>query len=125
MSEILRLVTSSLLDCSHQTRAIQVELETKFHRKDLGDRVRKVQDLENGLLRKVVERDQVRKVGQLIYRNEQDSEAGEEGEGGEETDKRERESKVKGLQDEIKELKEEIEEEMSELRAEIAELSEI
>lgn len=124
MSEILRLVTSSLLDCSHESRVIQTELETKFQRKDLSDLVGRIQDLENKLLRNIVERDQIRKIDQLRKEEGQEDED-QEGEGlslEEREKKLEDEKKVEKLEKEIGGIKEEIEDQMMEIRAEIAEL---
>lgn len=124
MSEILRLVTSSLLDCSHESRVIQTELETKFQRKDLSDLVGRIQDLENKLLRNIVERDQIRKIDQL-RKEEGQVDEDQEGEGlslEEREKKLEDEKKVEKLEKEIGGIKEEIEDQMMEIRAELAEL---
>ncbi len=138
MTQILRLVTSGLLECSHEVRAIQIELggptssssstaaaadaagttaetgasSTQFNRPDLAKLVGSVQDLENALLRKIVQRDQARRLASLASPS---AEADADGNGS-------KEAEVRQAQRDIAGIKEEINEKMQEVNAEIAEL---
>ncbi|PWN30016.1 hypothetical protein BDZ90DRAFT_229053 [Jaminaea rosea] len=64
ISRIVSLVTTGLLDCAHETRSLSLELRhnESFARPDLARMVDGVQEAENEVLRKVVKRDQVRRV---------------------------------------------------------------
>ncbi|KDN52276.1 hypothetical protein K437DRAFT_254464 [Tilletiaria anomala UBC 951] len=112
MTQILRLVTSGLLECSHEVRAIQIELQSQasFNRPDLAEVVSSVQDLENSLLRKIVARDQALRLEAL--------EAGSPSTGL----ARDRSEDVAEYQEQIAHIKQEIMERMQDISAEIAEL---
>lgn len=66
VARVISLVTSGLLDCGHETRAIELELTHSANLQPdgapLGRLIGQVQDRENEVLRKVVKRDQIRRV---------------------------------------------------------------
>lgn len=103
-TKIVSLVTSGLLDSSHIVRAIETELRTRFHEVQLADLVGKVQDLENKVLRNIVQRDQIVRSAQLEGRQE-DHES------------------INRYNHEVQDYREEIQELMSEINAEVAELT--
>lgn len=99
-AKILSLVTSGLLDCSHSVRAIETELRSALNRPDLALLVGRVQDLENSVLRNIVERDQSKRRASL-----QDREVGDE---------------LNQLDDRIQSDRASIQETMDEIQGEIA-----
>ena len=150
MSQILRLVTTGLLECSHEVRAIQIELAAprsadatsplgamddgaevrstpsitgtaagegemslkspqprpaELIRPDLAAIIGSVQDLENALLRQIVQRDQARRLERI----ESDSVTNTS-------------EDIAQAQREIARIKGEITEKMQEINAEMAEL---
>lgn len=68
-NKVLSLVTSGLLDCSHAVRTVETELRTALGRPDLARLVGRVQDLENAVLRSVVERDQTKRRAKVEGRD--------------------------------------------------------
>jgi len=101
-SKILALVTSGLLDCSHSARAIETELKTALQRTDLARLVGQVQDQENIVLRKVVERDQNKRIAKIEGRDLNDV--------------------IQQSNQQINQARERIQEKMEDIAAEMAEL---
>lgn len=73
MTRIISLVTSGLLDCSHETRTIATQLSSNDDgdgdgaaaarlRPDLARLIGKIQDTENAVLRAIVKRDTIRRT---------------------------------------------------------------
>lgn len=132
ITRIVSLVTSGLLDCAHETRALSLEVRHGSHygerRAELADQVDAVQEAENDVLRKVVRRDQARKVeverGEQVawgvLRARRDVGGDQEEEAGEEQSFAEQ---IAGLTREIERLRGEvIGEILRELRGEMADL---
>ncbi|PWN32185.1 uncharacterized protein FA14DRAFT_182097 [Meira miltonrushii] len=101
-SKILSLVTSGLLDCSHSARTIETELRTALQRPDLARMVGQVQDHENSVLRKIVERDQTKRIAKLEGRDLNDA--------------------IQFSNQQINQARERIQESMEDIAAEMAEL---
>jgi hypothetical protein len=102
-TKILSLVTSGLLDSSHCVRAVETELRSRFNQATLADYVGKVQDLENIVLRTIVERDQTRRSAMV------------EGRDVDEDSLRQKDQSIQANRQEIQDL-------MAEINAEVAEL---
>lgn len=114
LTRVIGLVTSGLLDCAHETRTIALELASPTTcttpREDLSRLVGQVQDGENEVLRKVVRRDQLRRMASIDNTDEQD-EAGDSSE------------EVEKLRVEIEQVRRgKIQELLGELRAEMTDL---
>lgn len=101
-AKIVSLVTSGLLDCSHCVRAIETELRTQLGREDLASLVGKVQDIENRVLRTIVQRDQNRRIGKVEGRDMSES--------------------IAQANSDISSLRRDIQDSMEEINAEIADL---
>lgn len=104
-AKILSLVTSGLLDSSHSVRAVETELRSRFHQNQLADLVGQVQDLENKVLRKIVQRDQDNRKAAL------------EGRDIDQKALRQQDSAIQDCRQEIQEL-------VAEINAEVAEMQE-
>ncbi|CAO1621008.1 unnamed protein product [Sympodiomycopsis kandeliae] len=118
MTRIISLVTSGLLDCSHETRTIALQLkdhsesestdqEDKALSLRLSGIINKVQDTENEILKAIVRRDTIRRVAkgeQRILNSEQEAE-------------------VQEIDDTVKQLREEkVQEYVDDIRAEMTDL---
>lgn len=113
MTRIISLVTSGLLDCSHETRTIALQLNDdgsdsesegqrqSTYRPDMARLIGKIQDTENEVLRCIVKRDTIRRTAKG---EERELSAQEQEEVQESTRlvQRLREEKVQELVDEIR-----------------------
>lgn len=104
-TKILSLVTSGLLDSSHCVRAVETELRSRFNQSTLAGYVGQVQNLENKVLRCIVERDQSKRTAMV------------EGRDVDEESLRQKDASVREYRQEIQDL-------MAEINAEVAELQE-
>lgn len=102
-TKILSLVTSGLLDSSHCVRAVETELRTRFNQVTIANYIGQVQDLENKVLRSIVERDQSKRTAMVEGRDIDDESL------------RQKDKNVTVYRQEIQEL-------MAEINAEVAEL---
>jgi hypothetical protein len=103
--KILALVTSGLLDSSHSVRAIETELRTRFNQPLLADLIGKIQDLENAVLRSIVQRDRTIRKANVEGRDIHDG------------DIQQKNLTIQNCRQEIQEL-------MTEVNAEVAEMAE-
>jgi hypothetical protein len=104
-TKILSLVTSGLLDSSHCVRAVETELRSRFNQPTLANYVGQVQDLENKVLRCIVERDQTKRTA-MVQGRDIDRES-----------LRQKDANVREYRQEIQDL-------IAEINAEVAELQE-
>lgn len=104
-AKILSLVTSGLLDSSHSVRTVETELRSRFHQNALADMVGQVQDLENQVLRKIVQRDQDKRKA-VVEGRDTDQEA-----------LRQQDAAIRDCRQQIQEL-------ITEINAEVAEMQE-
>lgn len=109
MTRILGLVTSGLLDCSHESRTIALQLNENENpgAGQMASLVNRIQDTENVILRQIVKRDTIRRTAKSEGRQLTSQE----------------EEEVKGLTQEVKQLREEkVQEYVDEIRAEMTDL---
>uniref|UniRef100_V5E6H1 Uncharacterized protein n=2 Tax=Kalmanozyma brasiliensis (strain GHG001) TaxID=1365824 RepID=V5E6H1_KALBG len=105
----MQITTQGLIECGHRLRAIQTEL-AHSNAPQLAPLVDAIQNRENTVLRKVVERDQLRKT---TLKPE---------DGQVERDEDEARERIKALDEEVKLVRTEIAELMQEVYAESVEL---
>ncbi|EST05866.2 hypothetical protein PSEUBRA_004914 [Kalmanozyma brasiliensis GHG001] len=109
LAQIMQITTQGLIECGHRLRAIQTEL-AHSNAPQLAPLVDAIQNRENTVLRKVVERDQLRKT---TLKPE---------DGQVERDEDEARERIKALDEEVKLVRTEIAELMQEVYAESVEL---
>lgn len=111
LAQILQITTQALIECSHRVRAIQTELAHSTV-PDLAGLVDRIQGKENALLRKVVERDQLRKTTLKPQGRENGAHRVEAG----------AQERIKELDRDVQAIRAEVGELMQEVYAELAEL---